>query len=138
MTRQTFVGEGGAFSVLATGQNPPPHKQNVGTPLARNVAEAIKPIYERMSQNSLLEKTRHWKTQNANECTCVNGQIWARCPKTVHVGVGRVKAAVSSAVSYFNQGCSHLAQVTTDLGVSPAMTLKKFQEKQDKKEMHDR
>ena len=96
---------------IAIGQIPPSHKQNVGTPLARNVAEAIKPIYERMSQNSFLEKIRHGKTQNANEC--VNGQIWARCPKTVHVGVGRINAAVSSAVSHFNQGCSHLAQVMT-------------------------
>ena len=113
------------------GQTPPSHKENVGTPLAQNVAEAIKPIYDRMSQNCLLERVQHGKTQNANEC--VNGQIWARCPKTVHVGVGRVNAAVSSAVSHFNQGCAHLSQVMKELGVSATMNLKEFQEKQDRK-----
>eukprot|EP00745_Piridium_sociabile_P016866 TRINITY_DN25169_c0_g1_i4.p1 TRINITY_DN25169_c0_g1~~TRINITY_DN25169_c0_g1_i4.p1 ORF type:complete len:259 (+),score=33.26 TRINITY_DN25169_c0_g1_i4:433-1209(+) len=116
---------------IAMGQRAPAHKQNVGTPLAQNVAQAIKPIYDRMSQNTLLERIQHGKTQNANEC--VNGQIWARCPKTVHVGVGRINAAVSSAVSHFNQGCSHLAQVMRELGVSPVVTLNQYQEKQDRK-----
>ncbi|KAL8623033.1 hypothetical protein ACOMHN_059120 [Nucella lapillus] len=44
------------------------------------------------------------------------GQIWARCPKTVHVGASRINAAVASAVSHFNHGCSHLSQVMKKLG----------------------
>ncbi|XP_070178777.1 uncharacterized protein [Littorina saxatilis] len=116
---------------VASGVPPPPHKQNVGTPLAHHVAEAIRPIYDRMSHNTLLEKIQHGRTQNANEC--VNGQIWARCPKTIHVGAGRVNAAVASAVSHFNQGCSHLSQVLGELGVSPGVNLQQFETRQDLK-----
>ena len=114
----------------ALGVTPPPHKQNVGIALVYHVAEAIKPISERMSQTSLLDKITHGKTQNAIEC--VNGQIWAGCPKTVHVGVDRVNAVVSTAVSHFNQVRSHLAQVMQQLGVSPGLSLKQFQEKRDR------
>ncbi|KAL8589053.1 hypothetical protein ACOMHN_055066 [Nucella lapillus] len=73
---------------IANGQEPPPHKENVGTPLSGDVARAIRPIYDRMSELSLLDRIKHGRTQNANEC--VNGQIWARCPKTVHVGASRI------------------------------------------------
>ena len=94
---------------VANGQDPPKHKDHIGTPLSQDVARAVRPIYERMSDPSLLERIEHGRTQNANEC--LNGQIWARCPKTVHVGADRVNAAVASAVSNFNQGCSHLSQL---------------------------
>ena len=82
---------------VANGQDPPKHKDHVGTTLSQDVARAVRPVYERMSDPSLLERIQHGRTQNANEC--LNGQIWARCPKTVHVGTDRVNAAVASAVS---------------------------------------
>ena len=34
---------------VASGQQPPPHKQNVGTPMSPDVAKPVKPIYDRMS-----------------------------------------------------------------------------------------
>ncbi|KAK7098137.1 hypothetical protein V1264_002497 [Littorina saxatilis] len=116
---------------VATGQEPPPHKDNVGTPLSADVARAVKPIYDRMSDVGLMARIKHGRTQNANEC--VNGQIWARCPKTVHVGASRVNAAVASAVSHFNQGCSHLSHVMKQLGVTPAEGLKDYQARQDRR-----
>ncbi|XP_070183427.1 uncharacterized protein [Littorina saxatilis] len=116
---------------VATGQEPPPHKDNVGTPLSADVARAVKPIYDRMSDVGLMARIKHGRTQNANEC--VNGQIWARCPKTVHVGASRVNAAVASAVSHFNQGCSHLSHMMKQLGVTPAEGLKDYQVRQDRR-----
>ena len=82
---------------VAAGQEPPPHKDYVGTPLSADVARAVKPIYDRMSDIRLMARIKHGRTQNANEC--LNGQIWARCPKTVHVSASRVNAAVASAVT---------------------------------------
>ncbi|XP_076444868.1 uncharacterized protein LOC143282880 [Babylonia areolata] len=116
---------------IANSQRPPPHKENVGTPLSADVARAIRPIYDRMSELSLLNRIKHGCTQNANEC--VNGQIWARCPKTVHVGASRINAAVTSAVSHFNQGCFHLSQVLKKLGSAPSSNLQQYQATQDLK-----
>ena len=117
---------------IANGQDPPSHKDHIGTPLSLDVARAVKPIYERMSDPSLLARIQHGRTQNASEC--LNGQIWARCPKTVHVGADRVNAAVASTVSSFNQGCSHLSQVMKYLDVTgPTAQLQQYQDSQDSK-----
>lgn len=72
----------------------------------------------------------HGKTQNANEA--LNGTIWAKCPKTVFVGPQRVKAAVASAVSQFNQGASHLTQVMKRLQSAPSTHLSAYQQTQDR------
>ena len=98
----------------ANNERPPAHMDSIGTPLSQDVARAIRPIYDRMSSLPLMNRIEHGRTQNANES--VNGMIWARCPKTVHVGAGRINAAVASAVSHFNQGCAHLAQVMKHIG----------------------
>ena len=42
----------------------------------------IKPIFVHLSNDSLLEKCLHHKTQNVNES--LNGLIWNRCPKSVN------------------------------------------------------
>lgn len=114
---------------LARGENPPMHKENIGTPLAPDVATAIRPIYERMTDDTLLARIQHGRTQNANES--LNGQIWAKCPKTIHVGLGRVQAAVASAVSQYNQGYSHLSQVLCHLGVTSDRSLRAYQSQKD-------
>ena len=112
-------------------QDPPSHKDHIGTPLSVDVARAVRPVYERMSDPSLLQRIQHGRTQNANKC--LNGQIWAQCLKTVHVGADRVNAAVASAVSNFNQGRFHLSQVMNYLGVTPTAQLQEYQDSQDRK-----
>ena len=84
-----------------------------------------------MSDPRLLQRIQHGRTQNANKC--LNGQIWAWCPKTVHVGADRVNAAVASAVSNFNQGRFHLSQVMNYLGVTPTAQLQEYKDSQDRK-----
>ena len=74
---------------IANGQPPPSHKLHVGTPLSLDVARAVRPIYDRMSDANLLGRIEHGRTQNANEC--LNGQIWASCLKTIHVGASCLK-----------------------------------------------
>ena len=44
----------------------------------------MKPIFERLRQDTLLERCLDGKTQNQNET--FNAMIWARVPKEVFVG----------------------------------------------------
>jgi hypothetical protein len=58
------------------------HKHGAGLPMP--VIEKIKPIYQRLSQDDLLEKCLHGKTQNQNES--LTAMIWQRVPKEIFVG----------------------------------------------------
>jgi hypothetical protein len=82
-----------------------------------------------MTDPAVLRRVQHGRTQNANEC--VNGQIWSRCPKTIHVGVDRIKTAVASAVCHFNKGSGHMADVLTNLGAKAARSLRAYGTSQD-------
>ena len=109
----------------ATGQQLPSHPRHVGTPISAGVTKAVKPIYSWMSDLNLLSRVLRGWAPNAQDC--LNGQIWACCPKTAHVGASRITAAVASAVSHFNQGCSHTFHVMKKLGVTPAEELRLYQ-----------
>lgn len=87
---------------LATGQEPGPHRTNVGTPLAPDVAEHVKDVYTRLAHVDLLKRCTLGKTQNANES--IHSVVWHKCPKTSFVGLERVVSATCSAVSVFNAG----------------------------------
>ena len=53
-------------SAAARGEQPAPHQEKVGTPIARDVVMEIVPIYWPMSSPSLLLKIAHGKMQNSN------------------------------------------------------------------------
>ena len=76
------------------------YKPGPGLPLS--VIQHVKPIYNDLSKNELLEKCLHGKTQNQNES--FNGMIWERLPKTKYVSSVQLKFGVYDAVSNFNIG----------------------------------
>ena len=49
-----------------------------------HVTEVIKPVFETLTSETLLQKCAHGETQNTNES--VHNVIWARCLKTSFVG----------------------------------------------------
>ena len=55
-----------------------------GKGLPRDVVEEVKPVFARLSEDSLLERCLDGKTQNQNES--LNGMIWDLVPKEVFVG----------------------------------------------------
>ena len=55
------------------------------------------------------------------------------CPKTVFVGIQRLKAAVSQAVSKYNRGNFHLAEVMESMQISPTELTLVLLDKEDKK-----
>ncbi|KAK6188679.1 hypothetical protein SNE40_004810 [Patella caerulea] len=76
--------------------------------LPKFVCDEIKPIFEALSADKLLEKCAHGGTQNTNES--FHNMIWERCPKTTFVGRRRLELAVHDATISFNEG--ELARLT--------------------------
>ena len=107
---------------LATGQEPGPHRTNVGTPLSVDVAVPVKAVYERLSHDDLLTRCLRGQTQNANES--LHSKVWAKCPKIGFACVHRVRSATCAAVAEFNVGVAatmrHLCDV---MGIAPGEEL---------------
>lgn len=75
-------------------------------PLPNDVSSAIKPIYEELSKEELLERCVGGFTQNNNES--LNQLIWKITPKTLPAGSKIVEIAAFVAAGTFNEGISAL------------------------------
>lgn len=88
---------------LAQHKVPGPHKKLVHTPLKRaKLHEHLQPIYERLTEENLLNRCLSGKTQNANEA--LHSLIWGRCSKDNFASRRRVQFAVLTAIQEFNCG----------------------------------
>ena len=83
--------------------------------LSPAVLTAIKPVYIRLTERSLLERCLRGATQNRNEC--FNGIVWQMCPKTGFCSAMVVDTAVALATAIFNDGSASLADVLTEMGL---------------------
>ena len=82
-----------------------------------------------MSDEELLKKCLHGKTQNNNES--LNGVIWKKCPKDVFVGRPTLETGVASAVLNFNDGSSGVLDVLNSLKIEPGKFTTEFCDKRD-------
>ena len=96
-------------------EEPGQHEENTRHPLAYDVAEAMLPVYTRMSDPNLLKRLAKAKTQNPNEC--LHSVLWSRCPKTVFVGRHKVQGAAASAIAVYNEGASQLTSLMQNMAV---------------------
>lgn len=76
----------------------PKHRYN----LPSHVCKALRPVYECLSEEKLLERCQHSMTQNNNEC--LHSMIWALAPKEQHASLFADENAVAEAVMKFNSG----------------------------------
>ena len=90
-------------------------KPGAGLPL--NVIVELKPIYQRLSEDTLLSRCLDGKTQNQNES--LNAMIWDRVPKGVFVGSDVLELGVCDAVAHFNIGTQAALNVLTECGIEP-------------------
>jgi len=90
-------------------------KHGPGLPDA--VIAKVKPVYQRLSEDSLLEKCLHGKTQNQNETT--NGMVWERIPEEVFVGADLLEFGSFDAVSHFNIGARTVLLLLKALKIFP-------------------
>ena len=116
-------------------------KQDKGTSLYKpgpglpdNIIKLVKPIYERLSKDDLLERCLDGKTQNQNES--LNGMIWNRLPKEVFIGSDMLKLGVYDAVAHFNIGSQAARNVLELLEIDPGtFCLAEFHH-EDKERVH--
>ncbi|KAH7943394.1 hypothetical protein HPB52_007797 [Rhipicephalus sanguineus] len=88
----------------ANGVPPPKHKYN----LPGYVANALLPVYQRLSQASLLQRCLGAKTQNESES--LHPVLWSLMPKEQHASLIAVETALHEAVLRYNAGCYRATQ----------------------------
>ncbi|CAN7950323.1 unnamed protein product [Ixodes hexagonus] len=92
----------------------PAHKYH----LARHVADALLPVYQRLSEPHLLDRCRGKKTQNAAES--LHSVIWSVLPKDEHASLIAAETAVSEAICKYNCGTLHAyVEFCSSLGIKP-------------------
>jgi hypothetical protein len=104
------------------------YKENPGIPIV--IRDKIKTIFLDLSDDKLLSRCLHGKTQNSNES--INAVIWKRCPKEVFVGRITLEISVASAVIAFNDGISGILDVFEYLNISPGSFATQYCTKTDK------
>ena len=104
-----------------------------GRLLLKAVKKIIKPIFMNLSDNELLEKCLHGKTQNNNES--LNGMIWKKCPIDVYVGKCVLEMGVFSAVICFNEGKKDISDVLYNCCIEPGKFTKVFVTQRDNERM---
>ena len=82
-----------------------------------NFKEIIRPIFTDLSNDELLKKCLHGKTQINYES--INNFIWKRCPKDIYVGRTVLEIGTASAVINFNDGFQGMLKVFQELGINP-------------------
>ena len=90
----------------------------------------MKPVFEGLCDQNLLEKCLLGATQNRNES--LNSLIWARAPKTEYATRSTIEVAVSQAVLVFNSGQQALLPILEQLGVDPGPISTEYLAKKDK------
>ena len=104
------------------------YKGGPGLPL--NVIAELKPVFARLSDDQLLKKCLHGRTQNLNES--FNRMIWDRVPKATYIGKDLLDIGIYDAVIHFNNGAIAYQKVLQAMGIEPGrFTAKHCQELDD-------
>ena len=94
-----------------TGENFKGDRINISEPIYK----LIRPLWLKLSDNMLLEKCLHGRTQNVNEA--FNAFVWKRPPKDIFVGKTVLDMSVASAVVSFNDGATGLFSIMEKIGI---------------------
>lgn len=97
--------------------------------LNEKVLEVIKPIYEDLTSDSLLQRCLGANTQNNNES--LNSLIWTFAPKHIHCGALTVEIATQIAVSIFNEGFTAILKILSVMGVTIGPQAKAYADNRD-------
>ena len=91
----------------------------------------MEPVFERLSDEDLLERLQRGDTQNSNEA--LHSLIWRRCPKGVFASHEIIRFSTSLAVIQRNVGSIGLAHVLHSLGILDTAVSERLLEKLDVK-----
>ena len=104
-------------------------------PLPDAVVQVLKPIYERLTKDSILEGCLGGFTQNS--CESLNHLIWERCPTAFCSGRNHLDAAAAAAVMVFKEGRKSLCGVFPTLGIPMGKNTQKLVTKADVRRVRD-
>ena len=96
--------------------------------MSKAITEIIKPIFQDLSKNRLLEKCLHGQTQNFNEA--FKQLISEKCPNTIFTSKEIAKIAVSSTIINYNSGIG-LEYIFYSIGMSNGYYFKKTASNKD-------
>ena len=88
------------------------------------IHQLVKPNFLDLSNETLLSKCLHGKTQNTNES--INNIIWTKCPKNIYVQRNVLEMGVSFAVNNFNDGNCGILNVFKNAGIDTGYFTKQF------------
>ena len=103
--------------------------------LPKFVCDLMRPVFERLASDDLLEKCLHGGTQNANEA--FHHTLWAKCPKEKFAGRSRIQLAASIATLTFNDGEASLVPAFKLWLYLPTARPIEFAKKADNKRVED-
>jgi len=95
--------------------------------------ELLKPTFMTLSETQLLQRCVRGATQNRNEC--IDGLVWARCPKHKHHGTKVIRCAVASTVCHFHSGAASRARIMQRLAIPAEEHTHKASEEKDKRRL---
>jgi len=107
------------------------HKFDHPHPLHEDVQKHIRPIYEDLSRDDLLERCLGGHTQNANES--FNAIVWRLTPKHLNCGKKIIEIAAFLAAGMFNEGFSSVLQTMQHLNMVTGQQSKGFADNDDKR-----
>ena len=98
------------------------YEENIGLPTS--VKKKIYPTFIDLSNDNLLQKCLHGKTQNNTES--INEVIWERCPKDIFLGCITLETSVTSDVNCPNDGAYGILHIHKKLGLQPGKFTNNF------------
>lgn len=99
------------------------------TALPKEVVDAIKPIYESLTNEDLLQRCVGGFTQNSNES--FNQTVWKIMPKTLPASFTTVSIAANIATCTFNEGTRGLLAVFDAMGIKVGSYAHTFAKEED-------
>lgn len=116
---------------LAKSQDPGTHKDHETLPV--EIGKKLVPIFQRLSDEQLLQRCSRNMTQNANES--LHHLVWKICPKATYVGRRTMQTAMALAICQFTMGASFKVLLCKVLKLVPGKTLEVASRKKDLKRL---
>ncbi|XP_011859127.1 PREDICTED: uncharacterized protein LOC105556642 [Vollenhovia emeryi] len=92
--------------------------------MRQEIFNALRPVYEELTRDDLLQRCLGGYTQNNNEC--FNSTLWSMAPKTVNTGKKIVDIAADLATCNFNDGLKSIMEVMQVLELKIGPTCNDF------------
>ena len=112
-------------------EEPGSHKDHETLPA--DVGKLLVPIFQRLSDESLLKRCMRARTQNANES--LHQIVWKICPKAMYAGRRTIETAVALAACQFSMGATYKTILYKHLSIEPGVHMQRFSQEKSMKRL---